>query len=266
MADDDLEPDDELELEVDTPVEPDLEDETLDTAAQADDADDKPEDQPAVASTDKGQAERGTERQPSRRDARIQSLSEQVRERDARLAETNRRLDALIAQRDPVRTQGETPDQRAQRFSLMTPQEQIAETLRESEQRHAASLNAMQMQMLDTADRTAFQSKAAVDPLYSRWAPKVEGRLAELRTKGQNLDREVLLKYMIGEAAMERRGSKEGKLEVRRAGQRVATSALDRPIPAATPRLKGGQAAAWNGVSKTCKSDPAGLMERRYGN
>jgi hypothetical protein len=221
MAEPDPNPDDELDLEVDPPAETDLEDEGLDTAEQGDEVEDEPEEQLPVAAGGKDQGERATERQPSRSESRFRTLTEENKRKDQQLAETNRRIDALIAQQAPARTQGETPDQRAQRFSLMTPQEQIAETLRESEQRHNATLSAMQMQMLDTADRTAFHSKAASDPLYAKWAPRVEGKLAELRTKGTNVERDVLLKYMIGEAALERRSSKEGKAEVRQAARRV---------------------------------------------
>jgi hypothetical protein len=221
MADDDLNPDDELELDVDTPVEADLEDEPGDPANEPESSDADSEEPLPVAANSRDQAPQGQDRQPSRGENRIQTLRNELKERDARLAEMNRRIDTLVSTQAPARPMGETPEQRAQRFALMTPQEQIAETLRESEQRHAALLNAMQMQMLDTADRTAFQSKAAVDPLYGRWAPKVEGKLAELRAKGQNVDREVLLKFMIGEAALERRSSKEGRTEVRQAQRRV---------------------------------------------
>jgi hypothetical protein len=220
MADGDPELDDDLDLEPD-PVEPD---EQVDDAEEGDEPDDTAE-QPDLAARQlegkdpERQPER-QERQPSRSETRIRSLSDQVRERDRQLADTNRRIDELIRQRQPEQ-RGETPEQRAARFAIMTPQEQIAETLRESEQRHAVQLQNVQQQMLDTADRTAFSSKAAVDPLYARWAPKVEGKLAELRAKGNNVEREVLLKFLIGEAALERRTGKEGKREVRLAAQRV---------------------------------------------
>lgn len=218
MADGDQDPDDELDLEIDPPAEADLEDEPGDPVDEPEPSEVEPEDQPVAARQDQPAQE---PRQPSRREARIQTLTRELRDRDTRLAETNRRIDELISRQAQPQHQGETPDQRAQRFALMTPQEQIAETLRESEQRHSVQLQNVQMQMLDTADRTSFQTKAAVDPLYAKWGPKVEGKLAELRARGNNVEREVLLKFMIGEAALERRGSKEGKAEVRQAQRRV---------------------------------------------
>lgn len=161
--------------------------------------------------------------QPSRRDTRIQTLTEAARQKDAELAEVRRRLDDLSRQMTQPRVQAESPEQRAARFALMTPQEQMAETLRESEQRTATLVQQVQMQSADAADRAAFQSRAAVDPLYAKWGPKVEGKLAELRARGNNVEREVLLKFMIGEAALERRGSMAGKTEVRQAQRRVAS-------------------------------------------
>jgi hypothetical protein len=217
MADGDQDPDDELDLEID-PTEPDLEDEPGDPVDEPEPTGDEPEDQPAVAQDQQAQE---PPRPPSRREARIRTLTEENRRKDQDLAETRRRLDELTARVIQPQQQGETPEQRAQRFALMTPQEQIAETLRESENRHAAQLHNVQQQMLDTADRTSFQTKAAVDPLYAKWGPKVEGKLAELRAKGNNVEREVLLKFLIGEAALERRGSKEGRQEVRQAARRV---------------------------------------------
>lgn len=220
--------DEELELDDDLDPAPESDERTADeSTAETEPGQDQqtePSDETPGVSAESGQ--RAPEpRQPSRAETRIRSLTEQIRERDARLAETNRRIDELIArQSQPQPTPRESTEQRAARFALMTPQEQIAETLRESEARWEQRMQGFAMQSAETADRTAFQAKCSVDPLYAKWAPKVEGKLAELRTKGTNLEREVLLKYLIGEAALERRSSKEGKREVRQAATRVAAA------------------------------------------
>lgn len=160
-------------------------------------------------------------RPPSRSQTRIQTLSSQLRERDTELTDVRRRLDELTRQVQQPKPAAESPEMRAQRRALMTPQEQMQEDLREARDGFTQQITQMQWQNAEVADRTAFQAKCAVDPLYAKYAPKVEGKLAELRTKGGNAEREVLLKYMIGEAALERRGSKEGKREVAQAQQRV---------------------------------------------
>lgn len=215
-------PDDELELEVDQPAEPDLEDEGLDTAEQGEDeSDTSPPDQQPERQTrqDQDAESEPPARAPSRGENRIQTLRNELRERDRQIAETNRRVDELLRERQ--RPTGETPEQRAARHALMTPQEIMGEQLRESEGRMAQQIQSLQFQNLETADRTAFQAKAAVDPLYAKWGPKVEGKLAELRARGQSAEREVILKFLIGEAALARRGTKEGRREVRQAERRV---------------------------------------------
>ena len=103
----------------------------------------------------------------------------------------------------------------------MTPQEVMQEDLREAKDGFTQQITQMQWQNAETADRTAFQAKCASNPLYAKYAPKVEGKLAELRTRGINSEREVLLKYLIGEAALDRMSSKEGKREVAQAQTRV---------------------------------------------
>jgi pyrroloquinoline quinone (PQQ) biosynthesis protein C len=106
----------------------------------------------------------------------------------------------------------------------MSPVEIMEERLRESEQRNEARTQAVTMQAVDIADRTAFQAKAAVDPIYEKWGPKVEAMRAEQAAKGfPMLDREVVLKYLLGEAMLKQRGTKEGKREVRDAGRRIAS-------------------------------------------
>jgi hypothetical protein len=214
MADGD---DEELDIELEPdPVEPE---ETADPDEPA---------EPAAAQQDPGEPapevrEPPVAAQPSRRDTRIQTLADEAKQAKQELAETRRRLDELSRQMTQPRPPSESPEQRAARFALMTPQEQMSETLRESEQRTAALVQQVQMQSSDAADRAAFQSRAAVDPLYAKWGPKVEGKLAELRARGNNVEREVLLKFMIGEAALERRGSTAGKAEVKQAQKRVAS-------------------------------------------
>ena len=214
MADDD--PNDELEIEEPEAVEP----EELADPEEPVEPEEGPK-EPGEPSTEV-LVEPIVARQPSRRDTRIQTLTDEAKQAKSELAETRRRLDELSRQMTQSKAPTESPEQRAARFALMTPQEAMSETLRESEQRTAAMIQQVQMQSVDAADRAAFQAKAAVDPLYAKWGPKVEGKLAELRARGNNVERDVILKFMIGESALEKRGSKEGKQEVRQAKQRVA--------------------------------------------
>ena len=84
-------------------------------------------------------------------------------------------------------------------------------------------MQSMQFQTWEMSDRMAFSAKAAVDPLYAKWGPKVEAYRAEQAAKGQGpVERDIVMAYLIGKSALERRGSKEGKRETQQAQRRVA--------------------------------------------
>ena len=225
MADGDPDELDELD-----PVDPPKDDDDDDGAAADPVEGDDPaqDDQPAAAaSTGDQPQDQGDQQQPERRTSRendrVRTLREQVKERDQRLAETNRRLDEIIRAQAQPQQRGETPEQRAQRHALMSPQDIMDERLREAEQRFEARINATTFMNAEMADRTAFQAKAAVDPIYAKWGPKVEALLAERAAKGQPpVEREVAIRWLLGDTMLKQRGSKEGKREVRDAQRRVA--------------------------------------------
>jgi hypothetical protein len=223
MAEPDEPVEDELELEPPKdPIEEAEDDESPDDhEAEADEGEEQDQpDQPIAAETEP-QGER-QERRPSRGENRFQRQQNENVRLNGELAAANRRLDDLSRQMAEARKPAvESPEQRQARFALMTPQEQMQETLRESEQRFSSQMSQMQMQMAEQNDRTQYQTQARVDPLYAKWGPRVEGKLAEMRANGQNAPRDVVLRYLIGEAALERRGSKAGKAEVAQAQNRV---------------------------------------------
>jgi len=222
MAKDDPNPDEELDLDVDPPEDEEaaLEDESTD-AGEQDPPSDDPIDAPLAAKDDEPAPV--AERQPSRSESRIRTLTEQIRDRDVRLAEANRRIDDLLARQARPIQAVETPEQRQARFSLMTPQEQIAETLRESEQRTNARLQQMQMQTLEATDKASFQAKYSSRPEFlAKWGPKVEGLVAEQVAKtGMPIEREIALKHLVGGAYLDKLLSKEAKMEVQQAKRRV---------------------------------------------
>lgn len=223
MAVDDVDPEDDLPLDPpegdDQEADEQDQPETDEQEGDAEEGEDDPQpDQAARQQT-------GDQRQPSRGERRHQVLSNELRERDRRIEELNRRLDTVLA--GTQRPQGETSEQRAQRLALLTPEERITETLRESEGRHAREIHELRFATLDGNDRAAFEAKATVDPLYAKWKPRVETELAALRKQGQNVDREKLMYYLLGKNAVEARTA-QGKQQ-RRAGQARINAQRTRP-------------------------------------
>lgn len=140
--------------------------------------------------------------QPSRGERRFQALSgELAKERQAR-EEMARRLDAALAGQQRQQVQ-ETPEARAQRHALMTPEERMREDLQAATAVTQREMLAMRFQMQDNSDKTAFEAKAAVDKRYTKWKPEVERELQALRNQGQNIEREKLMYYLIGKNAVE---------------------------------------------------------------
>lgn len=225
MTDDDLAPEDDL----DPPVDPadnvdadppaDLEDEPGDPANE-------PEDEPVTAAQEPSPADRQPQRQESRGERRFGSLAARLEQTERTNRELNQRIDLLLAggTRQPA---GESPEARVQRLSMMTPEERMQETLREATVAHRQDMQTLNLRVMDSTDRAAYEAKSTVDPLYAKWKPKVEAKLAELRSQGQNIEREKILYYMIGENAVAKRG--EVKNTQRRQGQQRVAAQRTRP-------------------------------------
>jgi hypothetical protein len=155
-------------------------------------------------------------------------LVDENRRKDSELSEVRQRLDELTGRVNASSNQQESPDQRATRLALLSPEERIREELRESTSQHRRDLQLMQFQLAESSDRASFEAKATVDPLYKKWSSKVETELANLRRQGQNVQREQLFYYLVGKAAMDARGS-AGSREQRRAAESRVRRATTKP-------------------------------------
>jgi hypothetical protein len=192
---------DEDDFEVADPVE-DAEpeaDNPDDSSAEADE--EATPDNPDAVEASSDQQPPPRQQQPSRGERRFQSLTSELAKERQQREDLARRLDAALGQqRQPAQ---ETPEARAQRHALMTPEERMREDLQISTATHQREMQVVRFQMQDTSDKTAFESKAAVDKRYAKWKPEVERELLALRQQGQNVDREKLMYYLIGKNAVE---------------------------------------------------------------
>ena len=201
--------------------------------------DDEPEDQDEPQDDERGeQQEEGDEpdlaaqsrpqqqqedqqerRPPSRGERRFAALTEQVRQRDRELAELRGRVEAFLQERSQPR--GESPEQRAQRLSLLTPEERITETLREDRAAFQQQMGFMQFQMADQTDKASFEAKCAVDKVRAKYRDAVEDELAKARREGKSAPRDVVYYYLLGKAVDERRNGPENRRQRREAERRV---------------------------------------------
>jgi hypothetical protein len=210
--------------------EPPADDEPPEDEPPADEDDPEPDDEP-----------------PAPRETRAQKTIRETRERAQKaerdLAEARAQLDAA---RRPQQPQGPaTPDPE----QVLWQQEE--ETLRNPEandwQKYAinanraarqaqAQIRQVQQQTMDMNDRTAFQAYAASNPkAYAVYKDKVEAKLQELRARGQNPSREVILKIMLGEDMLAGNVRSATKKPTTPAAPRRAAPASDVPARPGRP-------------------------------
>lgn len=182
---DDLLPDDDLHLDPQDP------EDLQDPQDPQDPGDDDPQDPEPP-------------RQLSRAERRIQALNEANRAQQERADRLEREMQELRRGVTQQPQQGMTPQQERDMLDAMTPDERseyrLNKALGEVREQNART----QFQMQDQADKAIFDAKAANDPRYKRYAGEVETRLQQLRQQGQNVAREALLYYVIGEKVVKR--------------------------------------------------------------
>jgi len=176
-----------------------------------------------------GQEVEGEPRRPTRGEARFQKLS-QTTKQAVEDAATARREAAELRERlarleQPRQEQPKGPS--AEEIALMTPQEYADYKLGQAEKRFQQTVGQIQWQTYEASDRAAFNALKATDPLATKYADEVETRLAQLRQQGQNVDRERLLTYIIGEKARQGRTAARGKQAA--AGQQRIARQQTRP-------------------------------------
>ena len=64
-------------------------------------------------------------------------------------------------------------------------------------------LQGIQFQMAETADRADYRALCAENPLAVKYRAEVEQRLADERRRGLNFPRETVLKFIVGERALQ---------------------------------------------------------------
>ena len=165
---------------------------------------------------------------PSRAQSRIRTLADELKAERERGAQRDRELAEIRAQSQRSQQRGESREEREARLALMDPEQRSEYRLNEALEQNRRDMAAMQFQMQDAADRSGFQARAATDKLYAKWGAKVEEELSKLRAQGQNVGREQLFKYLVGEAALAARG-KAGKT-ARQEGQKRIQRQTTKPL------------------------------------
>lgn len=166
----------------------------------------------------------------SRGERRIQAVRKEAREATAKTQRLEEELIRLRAERQNQQPQLSPEDEAAQereRLAIMTPDERTEYRLAKSERNNARQIQQMRIEQQDALDQAQYQTRAASDPRFKRYEPEVNKRLRELRAQGQNVTREALLKFILGEKLLERDAAAGAKQKAA-AGKRVQRQAAPR--------------------------------------
>lgn len=204
---DDLDPDlesydDEIEIE-------DQDDEDGGDASNGEVGDDGSEDEAGEEASGGQEVDDEQVRRPSRAQARFQKLANETRELKAELERI--RTERTTSQ--TAETTRQTEAQERERLSQMDPEQRLEYLIAKQSNQHRSELQQLRFEMADSADKTAFESMAARNPVASKLRTEVEERLAELRRGGTTAPRETVLKYLIGERALANAGRAKGKAQ-----------------------------------------------------
>lgn len=207
-------------------LDPEDDEETTDPAGEPDDegedeagADDKGSDGADAAGEDepRGRRQFGELRATNR------ELAKQNAEITRRLAE----LEGRGAQQ--YQQPQETPQQRANRLSLLSPEERIHVELQERDQFYQHQNRQLSLQVQDSGDKASFASLTVTNPVAKRFSSEVDRLHAEYKAKGAFVERAVILKQIIGERVLAQGGKpkKQAAANRQRQASRPAGSGSD---------------------------------------
>ena len=160
------------------------------------------DEQPAAGEEGAEPEVRDEPRQVSRGEARFQKLSNQAREANERSTRLERELQEMRAERQRQQAQVQEKEPTPEEMSLWSTDQVVQYRLEKATGKFNNTLQQMQFQNAEANDQSSYRALCTTDARAKRYADEVETRLTDLRRQGQNVSREVLLKYIIGEKVM----------------------------------------------------------------
>jgi hypothetical protein len=181
----------------------------------------------------------------SRRETRIRNLNRRLQDQTRRNEDLERRLMQLETNRQqPPQRQEMSPEEEQARLNVMTPEERMSYQLDKGMRQINSMTRDAQIASANQADRAHFMNLTATDRLARRFAPQVEQLFNTLAQQGRMTGREIILDYLIGQAARQAAGSSrvrqqrnQAKTNINR--QRVNSGAGRSDV--SSERRRGGQ-------------------------
>ncbi len=181
--------------------------------------------------------------QPSRAEARFQRLANETKAAREEAQAARREAEELRRQTWQQSSQV-TAQQEQERLALMLPHEQTAYQLNKMQQQFQTERAQDRAATAALMDKTAYDAKATINPVYKKFQEEVETRFEQHQRQGAPVAREILLKLVLGERALEgaRNPAPKRQAANRVAAQRVSSGSGKGS--AAADRGKAGDSAA----------------------
>ena len=159
-------------------------------------------------------------------DHRFQALNERTRAAEERARASEQRLDELLRQRmQSQQSQGETPAQREERRSRLTPEERLTEDQRDMENRITRQMQGWQYTTWENQDRALYEAEARRDPEFRGYRDKVEKTIEQERAAGRTPGREQVFYYLYGKELYEKARAERQK-QRQQAARRVQSNTV----------------------------------------
>jgi len=171
----------------------------------------------------------------SRGERRFQRLANETREANTRAERLEREVQEMRAERQRQTAQTQEREPSAEEMSLWSTDQIVQYRLDKATGKFNQTLQQMQFQNQESSDKTSFQSLCATDARAKKYADEVETRLLELRRQGQNAQREVILKYLLGEKLLQQ-SAKATSQQRKQGEQRIARQRGSNPPPRSDTR------------------------------
>lgn len=161
-------------------------------------------------------------KKPSRGESRFQKLANAAKEATERAARIDREFQEFKAEQSRRAAVVEKKEPTAEEMALWSTEQIIDYKLQKATGQFSQNLQQLQWNTQEANDKAAFERLQLSDPRAKKYAAEVETRLANIRKQGQNVDRESLLKFIIGEkvftggAKAARTQKKQGEDQIRR--------------------------------------------------
>lgn len=196
--------------------------------------------------------------EPPIKQTRGKTQHAQLRARAQKAEDDKRALELQLAQArsgQGRQNQMDTPEVRKARLATMTGDEKTEFLLNEMRAEQAQERDFNRFTQADAIDKAKYDERARTNARYKRYAPDVEHRLQVLRAQGQNVPRETILKFIIGEKIVEGGDSPRVTQQRKNAAERVKNQKTN------PPRARGEGGASHQGTESAARERRLARMQ-----